>query len=419
MTEKAAHPKYLYLTITVIMLQASGLYYIQKIYNINVLYFLILLIFSVSAVFLSFFSYRSGSRKCQKCCMDLLDTCDVKISGYETENDIRELASKRIIFLKKKNREYEERIRNYEILTESLNDELGAMIQIFNDKKQSLAGIRDCRTDITAVLKSVRIIEKHYRDFELSFSDFINNQTGAAGSLNEVIRKLIISIEKEAEIAARAEQISLEMSNTVKSGGDDITKTISLISAVEQLSGKITEIIGVIDNITEQTNLLAMNAAIEAAHAGDAGKGFAVVAGEIQKLSKETSKSSRKISDLVKNVSDTIKDMISNAENASTGLKAIMKSVKRTESIVGDISGAINEQSEEGGQILHAANNLIKSTETIKSHSSRNDEVAARFPEAIEKIENYCGILDISIGKIVSNIDVSEDKINKLLSKVK
>ncbi len=206
------------------------------------------------------------------------------------------------------------------------------------------------------------------------------------------------------------------MTETVKSGGDDISKTIALISAVEQLSGQISEIIAVIDNITELTNLLAMNAAIEAAHAGDAGKGFAVVAGEIQKLSRETSKSSGKISDLVRNVSDTIKDMTSNAENASDGLKAIMDSVNRTGDIVKDITGAIMQQSEESNKVLTASNSIIKTADQIRHGMDRTKEVNDIFPAIIKKIEDCTGSIEQETELIITNLEDSENRIKSLIS---
>jgi len=250
-------------------------------------------------------------------------------------------------------------------------------------------------------------------------SSAAGNQIDSITGLSDVIKNLIESISKESQIAHRAELISREMSETVKSGGEDITKTISLITEIENISHKIKEIIIVIDNISEQTNLLAMNAAIEAAHAGDAGKGFSVVAGEIQKLSKETNQSSRKISELVKNVSETIKVMISNAQNASGGLKAIMDSVTRTESIVADITGAINEQSEGSNKIMNAAGGLYKSAESMKNNAAMNADNKMNFSQALETLDSSGRNLEADINGFLENFDNAEKLLRNILSSEK
>lgn len=274
--------------------------------------------------------------------------------------------------------------------------------------------LRNSRNDIDTIARSLAGFRDSYSEHEKGINSVAVKQVGSIEDLSEVIRALVDSIDKESEIASRAEKMSKEMSNTVRSGGEDITKTITLISEVEKLSLKINEIIAVIDNISEQTNLLAMNAAIEAAHAGDAGKGFSVVAGEIQKLSRETNQSSRKISELVKSVSQTVKIMTENAQNASTGLKAIMESVKRTESIVADITGAINEQSEGGNKIMSAAGSLYKSAAQMKETTDRNVNTINRFSEMLEKIMTVNTLLENDIEKLTSSIDSTREGINRL-----
>jgi methyl-accepting chemotaxis protein len=124
------------------------------------------------------------------------------------------------------------------------------------------------------------------------------------------------------------------------------------------------------ENIASQTNLLSMNAAIEAAHAGELGKGFAVVAGEIRKLAESSSKQSKTSGDILKRIKTAIDTITQSTAVVLRRFEAIEEEVKTVSSQEGSIRGAMEEQEKGGKYILDAVTQLKEITDQVKEESS-------------------------------------------------
>ena len=146
------------------------------------------------------------------------------------------------------------------------------------------------------------------------------------------------------------------------------------VEQIESQSKMLQEANVAIANIASQTNLLAMNAAIEAAHAGEAGKGFAVVADEIRKLSETSSAQSKTIGVQLSNIKESIGDVVSASSEASIAFESVSRKLEETDALVMQIKSAMEEQNEGSKQITEALHSMQDSTLEVKNASAEMEE---------------------------------------------
>jgi methyl-accepting chemotaxis protein len=179
----------------------------------------------------------------------------------------------------------------------------------------------------------------------------IENQSKQMTDINENIISMNTSIQDVKNLAEKLSIDSLNSAKSVSQGESNVHDTILSMDKIKVTSKKITEIVGMISEISSQTNLLALNASIEAARAGEAGRGFAIVADSINKLADRTGNSVKQINNLISDSENAIDEGYKKVTDLSGVLQGISSGVKLIHSSVSDVLNNVTLQSTSSLQI--------------------------------------------------------------------
>ena len=179
------------------------------------------------------------------------------------------------------------------------------------------------------------------------------SQSAAVEESSTAIEQITASIGSVARLSADRRESAKTLLDVIHEGGDHVATTNEQIESVSREIDSILEIIEIINSISSQTNMLAMNAAIESAHAGEAGRGFSVVAEEIRKLAESTSENSSRIAASLQTVAGGIRE-------AHTASNASQKVFDRIDTEVADFATALDEISTSMEQLRAASGGFAR-----------------------------------------------------------
>ncbi len=219
------------------------------------------------------------------------------------------------------------------------------------------------------------------------------------------ITEMIASIENLARIAERRREATEYVLAAVVSGGEKVAAAIEAVTEIGRSVGSIKDITGTIESISSQTGLLAMNAAIEAAHAGNEGRGFSVVAGEIRKLAVASAESSREIATLLRLIVDRINEASASGDEMSAAFRSVDGGVRELHAALEEIFANTAELRAGGGQILQAMAVLSEVSATVRGGSVAINDNSARIAGALGQVRQISAEVHGAMAEIASGID--------------
>jgi methyl-accepting chemotaxis protein len=237
-----------------------------------------------------------------------------------------------------------------------------------------------------------------------SVTELVTNQSTDIEESSSAITEMTASINNVASTTDSKLAIVEDLSKSAVSGEQLMRKTIDTIATVTKSTNVILDMIKVIKTISAQTNLLAMNAAIEAAHAGEYGRGFSVVADEIRKLADDTSRNSKEITSTVKEVNVHILESADISNKTGAIFQTIVKEIKDVASAMAEIKNTMQELSAAGGQILTALSSIVSSSEEIKSSSREMNEGMTSITQSTVMVSNTSGDIRNAMEEVASGI---------------
>ncbi|HPO48869.1 MAG TPA: methyl-accepting chemotaxis protein, partial [Spirochaetota bacterium] len=259
---------------------------------------------------------------------------------------------------------------------------------------------------LKTVEKSINLIKLQI-DKVLNSSDTVKEMMGGFNSISS-------DSEKNKSIFS-------ELIKSIEDGNYNVEESIDSIKNISESGKKINEIADIITNISSQTDLLAMNASIEAAHAGEAGKGFSVVAEEIRKLSESTSESAKSITALIKDMNDKIEGGSAKISLLKNIFEIMNDNMNKMQNSLNDITSSTKKYSQKAREnlieinsLLEITNKLKNETETLNKNSVEIDDSISLLNEKSEGIKSNNEKLTLNIKNLIKIFDLITEA-NKLI----
>ena len=264
-----------------------------------------------------------------------------------------------------------------------------AIQQVSAGAEQLVAGIEQVDTNAERRLDVVTETKAEVEQFLQSSNRILENLEGQTHFVDETssaVSEMAANIRSVSQSSGAATQLAQDLSKVAHERGSAVQETIAAIQQIHAASTRVNEIVTVISKISAQTNMLAMNAAIEAAHAGDAGRGFAVVAEEVRSLATGSSNNAKQINALIRDMVKQVEQGVSLSTQAGEALQNIEEGVRQTTDMIQQISEAMREQSAGTAHILESIQELVQASSGIKEEALGQGRRNNQMRERIEQI---------------------------------
>ena len=309
---------------------------------------------------------------------------------------------------------------------EEIGDELASNMtetaSAVNQISANIDGVKQqAMTQAASVTETAATIEEIVRTIK-QLNNSIETQAASVAQSSSSVEEMVANIASIGQTLGKTDEVIKSLTTATGDGKATLVTSNAVTQKIAEESGSLMEASSVIQHIASQTNLLAMNAAIEAAHAGEAGKGFAVVADEIRKLAEESSMQGKTITTTLKTLSGEIETLSASSKTVEAKFNAIFTLAEQVKEMSARLTEAMREQENGSKEVLTAIKSINTVTVEVQAGSEEMLKGGEGVAKEMQKLDGLTRVITDSMNEMASGaiqINNAIQEVNEITQKNK
>ena len=329
-------------------------------------------------------------------------TVRLPIHGNDEVTDLSEYFNETITKIGASIQQVGENANTMEEIGNELASNMTETASAVNEISANIDGVKQqAMTQAASVTETAATVEEIVRTIK-QLNSSIETQAASVAQSSSSVEEMVANIASIGQTLGKTDEVIKNLTTATGDGKATLVTSNTVTQKIAEESGSLMEASSVIQHIASQTNLLAMNAAIEAAHAGEAGKGFAVVADEIRKLAEESSMQGKTITATLKTLSGEIETLSSSSKTVEEKFNAIFTLAEQVKDMSNRLTEAMREQENGSKEVLIAIKSINTVTVEVQAGSEEMLKGGEGVAEEMQKLDNLTRVITESMNEMAS-----------------